>query len=99
MKPAHLRFQYLYFLSETCDLENLETPVCFFFLHVHYHFFKKCLMLLFKNLLLFLLKLTGNQDCRHLVSAWLGARSHGDSAVEEGWDTERGRRRTATTPE
>lgn len=43
-------------------------------------------MLLFKNLLLFLFEITGNQDCKHLVSAWLGESSPaGDSAgVEEG---------------
>lgn len=68
----------------------------FFFFCMCIIIFLKCLMLLFKNLLLFLVKLTGNQDCKQLVRAWLGAQSCGDPAgVEEGWDVERGRRRTS----
>ena len=63
----------------------------FFFFCMSIIIFLKCLMLLFKNLLLFLVKLTGNQDCKQLVSARLGVQSCGDSAgVEEGWDVEGG---------
>lgn len=69
--------------------------LCFFFWHAHYLFFFFLIFNApFQKSTLVSVEITGNQDCKHLVSAWLGEQSCGDSAgVEEGWDAERGRRR------